>query len=153
VSQSPAFVGDLSSAFAATQARLAEDALFNSSGVTGTVSGHTTEVPIGTLSVRVGAAPTVFEVDPYRFAPTGFGGSGLDGNTLSWLNNLDFDVTNNGAGSPPYTGADAFVGATTFSVQAVVPEPGTGALVLVAAWGAGVGALARRWRNRARASA
>src|SRR5262249_8980093 len=34
VSQNPAFVGDLTSAAAPTQARLAEDALFNSSGVT-----------------------------------------------------------------------------------------------------------------------
>jgi hypothetical protein len=145
--QNPAFVGDLSSAFNARQARLLEDALFNTSGVTGTVKGNVTDILLGTLTVKLGGQTTSFLVEPYKFAPKSFGGTGLDGNTLTFLNGFDLDVTNNGGLPPPvtFTGADA---APPFTFTAAVPEPGTLALALVAAAGVGTVRGWRRWRRR-----
>jgi hypothetical protein len=147
----PAFAGGfLSSNFTATQARLSEtESIFALTGVGGTVNGKVTDVLLGTLTVKLGGAPssTSFLIEPYRFAPKGlFGGSGVDGNTLSFLNNFDLDVTNSGGAPPPaFTGADA---APPGSFDVAVPEPGTLALALVAAGGAGAVRGWRSWRGR-----
>jgi hypothetical protein len=149
----PAFTsngGFFSPNFTATQARLTEtESISALNGVGGTVNGKVTDVLLGTLAVKLGSAPssTSFLIEPYRFAPKGpFGGSGVDGNTLSFLNNFDLDVTNNGGAPPPaFTGADA-VPPGSFDVA--VPEPGTLALALVAAGGVGAVRGWRRWRGR-----
>jgi hypothetical protein len=150
VNPNPAFMGGfVNSNFNATQARLTEAGFTNTQGVTGTTAGGVTNIFLGSLSVQVGNLPTTFTLEPYKFAPKGFGGTGIDGNTLTWNNNFDLDLTNNGALPPPaYTGADAR-GFVTFTVS--TPEPGTLALAFLAFGGAGSVKIWRRWRNRRRA--
>lgn len=123
INKNTAFGGNLSSQAAATQARLLEDVGTSPTGVMGTVvSPGVTQDLLGTIVLNAGTSATTFAVEPYKFAPTNFGGSGFDGNTLTNTNGFDVDVTST---NPAYTGADTFNGPTAFSftVAAAVPEP------------------------------
>jgi hypothetical protein len=145
--------GLLNSQFNATQARLAEtEPISASSGVSGNQNGNVTTVLMGTISIKVGASDTTYTVESYKFAPKTFGGSGVDGNTITFANGYDLDVVNGtAAGGITYTGADFFNGSTAFSftVTSATPEPGSLALGAVAASGLALGAW-RRWRNAGR---
>jgi hypothetical protein len=153
VNKNSAFDGFLNSQFNATQARLAEtENIQDTSGVGGKQNGNITTVTIGTISIAVGASDTTYTVESYKFAPKTFGGSGVDGNTLTFNNGYDLDVVNGtAAGGITYTGADFFNGSTAFSftVTSATPEPSSLVLGAVAASGLALGAW-RRWRNARR---
>jgi hypothetical protein len=155
VSQNKLFDGFNRPNFNGQQASMQQAENFSDSGgVGGTQSGNTTTVLLGTISIKVGASSTTYTVESFRFAPKSFGGSGVDGNTLSFGSNFDLDVTNNGTtGGATYTGADAYndtgspFAAFTFTVTTATPEPGSLLLGAVAASGLALGAW-RRWKAR-----
>jgi hypothetical protein len=160
VSQNKLFDGFNRPNFNGQQASMQQAESFSDTGgVAGTQNGNTTTVLLGTISIKVGSSSTTYTVESFRFAPKTFGGSGVDGNTLSFNSNFDLDVTNNGtAGGATYTGADAFndtgnpFGAFTFTVTTATPEPGSLVLGAVAASGLALGAW-RRWKARRREGA
>jgi MYXO-CTERM domain-containing protein len=153
---SSGFNGLSNTKFNATQARLTEDNFnvpFSGNGTQGVTNGNITTVFLGTVSITVGSASTTYTLESYRYAPKSFGGSGVDGNTLTWANQYDLDPTNKGSnGAPPaFTGANDYnetgspFAAYTFTVStSATPEPGSLVLGVVAASGLAVGA----WRRR-----
>ena len=112
-----------------------------------TVGSTTTDkVLLGTINVKVGSASTSFNLTSLADESWGNGGGGFNGNTLTAVNNIDLDSTNNvpNGGGFTYTGSDANTAGTNFTVTpSAVPEP-----VSFAVFGVGaLGLLIRRQRR------
>jgi hypothetical protein len=149
------FQGPLSSGTTTTSAHLLEststsDTTGGPSGTTtggnvSTVNGTTTtDVLLGTLTLKGGSvgSTTTYTVESYKNF------SGGDGNTLTFTNIDDLDVTNT---NPAYTGAD---NATFSFTVTVTPEPSSLLLCGLVVPGVGIGVWRRlRGRNSARATA
>src|SRR5262249_18422132 len=127
-------------------ARLLEGAAGTTQGPTGQSTPTGRLILLGTVTLTAGAAGTVttFSLQPYKNAPTSLGGSGQNGNTLTF-NFTDVDVTNNteqGGPPPVYTGANDSV-FQTFTVT-VAPEPSSMLLCSLAICGGAYVAYRRR---------